>query len=104
MQIPSPNLFCSVRSLSRGLSFVLPIFALALLTACIGAVPFPTTSKVENGTRLKGHDVAFIRFGHTTRAEVVDRLGFDFRQTPPGCRAIAYSWELQGQTSLPRGN
>jgi hypothetical protein len=77
--------------------FLVALAGLALLvTGCVGVLPRPVSAtKVETGHRLMPEDVTFIRPGHTTRSQVVARLGTDYAALP--CqRVIAYSWEMAG--------
>lgn len=66
------------------------------LTGCVGVVPIPRFSnKPVAGIPIKPQQTEFIVAGETTRAEVVDRLGAHFRESPR-VPALAYSWEMPG--------
>lgn len=70
---------------------LLPIMAL-LFTGC-AIVPIPLPSKDSaHGKAISANDVRFIVPGQTTRAEVVARLGDQFRDSPR-LPVLAYSWE-----------
>lgn len=83
-------------SLLRALVPVALVGLALLVTGCVGVLPRPVSAtKVESGHRIVPEDVAFIRPGHTTRSQVVARLGTDYAALPYQ-RAIAYSWEMAG--------
>ena len=66
------------------------------LTGCVGVIPVPSfSSKPVAGIPIKPQQTEFIVVGETTHAEVVDRLGARFRESPR-VPALAYSWELPG--------
>ena len=71
--------------------------ALMFLTCgCVGIVPVPTLSnKPVRGRAIETRDSNFIVCGKTTREEIVQRLGTNFREDWQK-RAMAYSWELPG--------
>ena len=74
------------------------IFLLMPLTALLftGCLIVPVPSKNESfGKVITPHDVKFIVRGHTTRAEVVAKLGDEFRDVPR-LSVIAYTWEKPG--------
>ena len=60
-------------------------------------VPVPRLSKkkIEYGREITAREVAFVVQGRTTRAEVITRLGNDFRDSPR-VAALAYSWQYNG--------
>ena len=64
----------------------------ALLTGCVGVVvPVPSDGQTH-GKVITPDAVKFIVCGRTTRAEVIARLGDQFRDSPR-LPALAYSWE-----------
>ncbi len=65
-----------------------------LLGGCVGYMP-PLSNKPYSGKSLGGRDADFITIGRTTRAEVVKKLGTDYRDSIR-VQAIAYPWELPG--------
>ena len=67
----------------------------AVLTGCVGALPVPTTSKVEYGQKVDHAQARFIQPGRTTRAEVIAALGTN-HVAFPRTRSISYTWELRG--------
>lgn len=71
-----------------------PIF---LLTGCaMLAVPIPAGKREAiSGQVIDKADVAFISVGVTTRDEVVQKLGQNFRTRGSGA-PISYSWEKKG--------
>ena len=84
---------------------LLPLLAFnVLFTGCVPfyfgevhCVPVPSFApkQIEQGRELTAAQTAFIVPGQTTRAEVVARLGNDFRDSPR-LRALAYSWQYNG--------
>ena len=69
---------------------------LTMMSGCVGVLPLPTTSnKPVYGHRIERAEVAFIHPGRTTRAKLVERLGYDYAALPMN-RAFAYTWELPG--------
>lgn len=77
---------------------VLPLAV--LLTGCVGVLPIPSSSRhPEHGQVIGSEQVRFIQTGCTTRQEVTNRLGCDFRDSPR-VRALAYSWEMPGGRGL----
>jgi hypothetical protein len=71
-----------------------------LVTGCVGLIPVPSlSSQPADGRVIQAREAAFIVPGLTTRAEVVERLGADFRPSPR-LPVIAYSWDLPGGTAL----
>jgi hypothetical protein len=73
---------------------------MALLTGCVGIIPVPSSSKVpEVGQVIKPDAAGFIRPGQTSREQVVERLGQDFRASPR-LPVLAYSWDLPGGRAL----
>ena len=71
-----------------------------LLTSCVGILPMPNFSRTpENGKVIQSEQVSFIRPGLTTRQEVTNRLGCEFRDSPRA-PALAYSWEIPGGRGL----
>ena len=76
--------------------FVALLLPLAGAGCVMVAVPVPDSKKPAiSGRVLKPDDVKFIVRGVTTRAEVISKLGPDFRTYKPGA-AISYSWEQKG--------
>ena len=74
--------------------------AMGLVTGCVGFIPVPaSSSQVVVGRVIQAREAAFIVPGQTTRADVVERLGADFRASPR-MPVMAYSWELPGGTAL----
>ena len=66
------------------------------LTGCVGVIPVPRFSnKPVASSAVDPSQTDFIVVGETTRAEVVNRLGSEFRDSPR-LPALAYSWELPG--------
>ena len=61
-----------------------------LLTGCV-VVPVPSDGRTY-GKVITSDDVKFIVCGRTTRAEVIARLGDQFRDSPR-LPVLAYSWE-----------
>ena len=69
----------------------LPLLA-AWLTGCVGVVvPVPSHDKTY-GKVITREQVRFIIPGQTARADVVEKLGSQFRDSPR-LPALAYSWE-----------
>jgi hypothetical protein len=67
-----------------------------LLTGCVAAIPIQEFSnQPTHGTKLRAQDIAFIRVGATSAAELFGALGTnclcDARQ-----RAVAFPWEQPG--------
>jgi hypothetical protein len=84
--------FTSLKAIWPATSLAASIF----LTGCVGVVLLPVSTKeVHYGHRLQAKDVAFIKPGVTTRAEVIAKLGTNYLALP-NQRAIAYSWEMKG--------
>jgi hypothetical protein len=74
--------------------------AMGLVTGCVGLIPVPSFSNhPEVGRVIQAREAAFIVPGQTTRAQVVERLGADFRASRR-MPVMAYSWELPGGTAL----
>jgi hypothetical protein len=74
---------------------ILPLLAV-LLTGCGGLIPIPPVShQIEYGRAITAGQIKFIVPGRTTQAEVVARLGCDFRDSPR-VSALAYSWQYNG--------
>jgi hypothetical protein len=71
------------------LAFLMPV----LLTGCVGLIPVPSRSKVEVGRVIESRETKFIVPGRTSRAQVIERLGANFR-TCPRQPALAYAWEI----------
>lgn len=70
------------------------------LTGCVGVIPVPRFSnKPVASSAIDPSQTDFIIVGETTRVEVVDRLGSEFRDSPR-LPALAYSWELPGGQGL----
>jgi hypothetical protein len=65
----------------------------ALLTGCVGLIPVPSHSKVEVGRVIERRETDFVAPGRTSRAEVIERLGADFRASPR-LPVLAYSWQV----------
>lgn len=62
------------------------------LTSCVGVVvPVPSGDKTH-GKVITREQTQFIVRGQTTRTEVVEKLGDEFRESPR-LPALAYSWE-----------
>ena len=71
---------------------ILCMLSVALLTGCVGIVfPVPSDGRT-NGKVMTREQASFIVPGKTTRAEVIARLGEQFRASPR-LPALAYSWE-----------
>jgi hypothetical protein len=71
-----------------------------LVTGCVGLIPVPSFSgEAPVGRVIQAQEAAFIVPGQTTRAQVVEQLGADFRPSPR-LPVIAYSWDLPGGTAL----
>jgi hypothetical protein len=74
--------------------------AAGLVTGCVGLIPVPSFSgQTPVGRVIQAREAAFIVPGQTTRAQVVEQLGADFRPSPR-LPVIAYSWDLPGGTAL----
>ena len=70
----------------------LAVLLLGLLTGCVGIVlPVPSDGNTY-GKVITREQVSFIVPGKTTKAEVIARLGDQYR-TSPRQPALAYSWE-----------
>jgi hypothetical protein len=69
----------------------LAVSLLVGLTGCIAVVPVPSSEKIH-GKIITPKEVKFIVPGQTTRAEVMARLGEQFRDSPRQ-PVLAYSWE-----------
>jgi hypothetical protein len=81
------------RWIGTTLSGAVLVFA---LTGCMAVVvPVPTSNRQPVGQPIGKAETAFIVPDQTTREQVVQRFGSDFRQTPRHS-ALAYSWELPG--------
>ena len=64
-----------------------------LLTGCVGVMPVPPSrNQPACGKVITPEQVKFIVPGQTTRAEVVAKLGVNYRDAQP-VKALAYSWE-----------
>jgi hypothetical protein len=63
-----------------------------LLTGCVAVVPLPSADHRVYGRVVDRRQTKFIIAGQTTRAEVVARLGEQFRDSPR-VAALAYAWE-----------
>ena len=83
---------------------ILCMLSAVLLTGCVsfgigmaGALPVPPLSKkiIEQGREITAPEIQFAVPGRTTRAEVIARLGNDFRESPR-VSALAYSWQYEG--------
>lgn len=73
-------------------AIILPMVAV-LLTGCVGVMPVPPSrNEPACGKVITRDEVAFIVPGQTTRAEVVAKLGVNYRDAQP-VKALAYSWE-----------
>ena len=64
---------------------------LFFLTGCIAVFPVPSSEKTY-GKIITPQEVKFIVPGQTTRAEVMARLGDQFRDSPR-LSVLAYAWE-----------
>jgi hypothetical protein len=74
--------------------------ATGLVTGCVGLIPVPSLSRQPaDGRVIQAQEAAFIVPGQTTRAQVVEQLGADFRASPR-LPVMAYSWDLPGGTAL----
>jgi hypothetical protein len=74
--------------------------ATGLFTGCVGLIPVPSFSRqAPVGRAIQAREAAFIVPGQTTRAQVVEQLGADFRASPR-LPVVAYSWDLPGGTAL----
>ena len=62
-----------------------------LLTGCVAVFPVPSSEKTY-GKIITPQEVKFIVPGQTTRAEVMARLGDQFRDSPR-LPVLAYAWE-----------
>ena len=85
-------------------SLLVALLTAGVLTGCVPfgigmgtAVPVPRLSKkkIEYGREITAREVQFVVPGRTTRAEVITRLGNDFRDSPR-VAALAYSWQYNG--------
>jgi hypothetical protein len=85
-------------------SMLAALLSAGVLTGCapfgigMGAVvPVPRLSKkkIEQGREITAWEIQFVVPGRTTRAEVITRLGNDFRDSPR-VSALAYSWQYNG--------
>jgi hypothetical protein len=85
-------------------SMLAALLSAGVLTGCapfgigMGAVvPVPRLSKkkIEQGREITAREIQFVVPGRTTRAEVITRLGNDFRDSPR-VSALAYSWQYNG--------
>ncbi len=73
-------------------AFVIMLLLLpVLLTGCVGVMPAPSNEQAY-GKVITRNEVRFIVPGQTTRAEVIARLGGQFRDSPR-LPVLAYSWE-----------
>lgn len=73
------------------MAVTVPLLAM-LLTGCVGLiVPVPSHDKTY-GKVITREETQFIVPGQTTRAEVVEKLGGQFRDSPR-LPALAYAWE-----------
>jgi hypothetical protein len=70
---------------------VLAVSLLVVLTGCVAVVPVPSSDKIH-GKIITSKEVKFIVPGQTTRAEVMARLGDQFRDSPR-LPVLAYAWE-----------
>lgn len=69
------------------------LLAVLLVNGCVGVMPVPHNSNtLAVGHAVTREKVKFIVPGQTTRAEVVAKLGLNFRESPR-MPVIAYSWE-----------
>ena len=75
---------------------ILCMLSAALLTGCVGVVPVPSNRQTY-GKVITREQVRFIVLGQTTRAEVTEKLGDQFRESPR-LPALAYSWEKPAAT------
>lgn len=97
MIVPMKTTFIIIRLLAA-------LLTAGLLAGCVPfgigmgvVVPVPPLSKkkIEQGREITAQEVAFVVPGRTTRAEVITRLGNDFRDSPR-VAALAYSWQYNG--------
>jgi hypothetical protein len=81
-------------------TMLMGLMMLGLLTGCVGLLPVPSKSKTpEVGRVITPQDAEFIRPGLTSRQQVVERFGQDFRAAPR-LPALAYAWELPGGRAM----
>jgi|ERR1017187_3766120 hypothetical protein len=85
-------------------SMLAALLTAGVLTGCVpfgigmgAVVPVPPLSKkkIEQGREICAREIRFAVPGRTTRAEVITRLGNDFRDSPR-VAALAYSWQYNG--------
>ena len=85
-------------------SLLMALLITVLLNGCVPfgigmgtVVPVPRLSKkkIEQGREITAREVTFVVPGRTSRAEVIARLGNDFRDSPR-VAALAYSWQYNG--------
>jgi|GEM_PF-1039548 len=106
---PNPNLFLAWLWILLGFVFgmvlgrffhgekrktacvIILLWLSVLLTGCAGIMPAPSHEQTY-GKVITRNEVRFIVRGQTTRAEVVARLGGQFRDSPR-LPVLAYSWE-----------
>ena len=97
MIVPMKTTFIIIRLLAA-------LLTAGLLAGCVPfgigmgvVVPVPPLSKkkIEQGHEITAQEVAFVVPGRMTRAEVITRLGNDFRDSPR-VAALAYSWQYNG--------
>jgi hypothetical protein len=69
------------------------LLLILLLSGCVGVMPVPKSSReTATGRIISPQEVSFIVAGQTTRTELTNHLGCEFRDAP--CApALAYSWE-----------
>jgi hypothetical protein len=72
--------------------FVIILLLLPLLpTGCVGVMPAPSDGQTYRKVITRS-EIRFIVLGQTTRAEVIARLGGQFRDSPQ-LPELAYLWE-----------
>lgn len=77
----------------KTISLLVSLIPILLLNGCIGVIPVPPNQDAPAvGHAITPGDLKFIVAGKTTQAEVVARLGLDFRESPR-MPVMAYSWE-----------
>src|SRR5215831_12693368 len=77
----------------KTMTLIAGLAATLLLNGCIGILPVPPNSQeTVVGTPINKKQTEFIALGRTTRAEVTNRFGDNFRESPRE-PVMAYSWE-----------
>jgi outer membrane protein assembly factor BamE (lipoprotein component of BamABCDE complex) len=85
-------------------SLLVALLTAGVLAGCVplgigmgAVVPVPRLAKkkIEQGREITAREVEFVMPGRTTKAEVITRLGTDFRDSPR-VAALAFSWQYNG--------